>query len=27
MVDLKDDEILTCICIPKTHIELEIPDD
>ena len=27
MVDLKDDEVLTCICIPKTHIELEIPDD
>lgn len=27
MVDLKDDEILTCICVPKTHIEIEIPED
>ncbi|EPJ44887.1 MAG: hypothetical protein OFPII_31660 [Osedax symbiont Rs1] len=27
MVDLKEDEILTCICVPETHIEIEIPDD
>jgi ferredoxin len=27
MVDLKEDEILTCICIPKTHIEIELPED
>jgi len=27
MVDLQDDEILTCICVPQTHIEIEIPED
>lgn len=27
MVDLKDEEILTCICIPESHIEIEMPDD
>lgn len=27
LVDLKDDEILTCCCRPKTHIEIELPDD
>ncbi|NRA21212.1 MAG: 2Fe-2S iron-sulfur cluster binding domain-containing protein [Oceanospirillaceae bacterium] len=27
MVDLQADEILTCICIPATHIEIELPDD
>jgi ferredoxin len=27
MVDLKDEEILTCICVPKTHIEIELPED
>lgn len=27
MVDLKEEEILTCICIPKTHIEIELPED
>ena len=27
MVDLQDDEILTCICVPKTHIEIELPED
>lgn len=26
LVDLADDEILTCSCIPKTHIEIELPD-
>lgn len=27
LVDLKDEEILTCICVPKTHIEIELLDD
>ncbi|MEM5535050.1 class I ribonucleotide reductase maintenance protein YfaE [Neptuniibacter pectenicola] len=27
LLDLQDDEILTCCCIPKTHIELELPED
>jgi ferredoxin len=27
MVDLKEDEILTCICVPKSHIEIELPED
>jgi len=27
LVDLADDEILTCCCIPKTHIEVELPQE
>jgi len=27
LLDLQDDEVLTCCCIPKTHIELELPED
>ncbi len=27
LVDLKEDEILTCCCRPRTHIEIELPDD
>jgi ferredoxin len=27
LVDLHDDEILTCCCKPKTHIEIELPSD
>ena len=26
LVDLKEDEILTCCCRPVTHIEIELPD-
>lgn len=26
LVDLDDDEILTCCCRPATHIEIEMPD-
>lgn len=27
LVDLKDDEILTCSCRPVTHIEVELAED
>jgi ferredoxin len=27
LVDLQGDEILTCCCRPKTHIEIELPED
>ncbi|GAA0681365.1 class I ribonucleotide reductase maintenance protein YfaE [Marinobacterium maritimum] len=27
LVDLKEDEILTCCCRPQSHIEIELPDD
>ncbi|GAA0787114.1 class I ribonucleotide reductase maintenance protein YfaE [Marinobacterium sediminicola] len=27
LVDLKEDEILTCCCRPRTHIEIALPDD
>ncbi len=27
LLDLQDDEILTCCCKPKTHIEIELPAD
>lgn len=27
LVDLQDDEILTCSCRPVSHIELELPED
>ncbi|WP_372835951.1 class I ribonucleotide reductase maintenance protein YfaE [Pontibacterium sp.] len=27
LFDLQGDEILTCCCIPKTHIEIEIPEE
>lgn len=27
LLDLQGDEILTCCCVPKTHIELELPED
>jgi ferredoxin len=27
LVDLKDGEILSCCCRPKTHIEITLPDD
>ena len=26
LIDLADDEILTCCCRPISHIEIEIPD-
>ncbi|QEW06950.1 class I ribonucleotide reductase maintenance protein YfaE [Nitrincola iocasae] len=26
LVDLKEDEILTCCCRPATHIEIELPE-
>ncbi|WP_327125169.1 2Fe-2S iron-sulfur cluster-binding protein [Nitrincola sp. A-D6] len=26
LVDLKEDEILTCCCRPTSHIEIELPD-
>lgn len=27
LVDLQADEILACCCRPKTHVELELPED
>lgn len=27
LVDLQDNEILSCCCRPKTHIEIALPDD
>lgn len=27
LVDLNDDEILACCCVPKSHIEIEMPDE
>jgi len=27
LVDLSEGEILTCCCKPKTHIEIEIPNE
>lgn len=27
LFDLQGDEILTCCSVPKTHIEIEIPED
>lgn len=27
LFDVQGDEILTCCCVPKTHIEIEIPED